>query len=143
MPADFLQKQDKGSGPGLFPKGRSGNPAGRRPGCRNSATLAAEGLLDRRLAKLEQDLRPATRIPYAWADGPTESAEKAVARSFPKGVPPGTRLSRHSPVLAGQDSIDGYCSTRSTSPRTRSLGSSLRRIASAPSLRAMSSTSMS
>ena len=30
----------------LFEKGRSGNPAGRRPGCRNKATLAAEALLD-------------------------------------------------------------------------------------------------
>ena len=29
-----------------FPKGRSGNPAGRQPGCRNKTTLAAEALLD-------------------------------------------------------------------------------------------------
>jgi hypothetical protein len=29
-----------------FEKGQSGNPAGRRPGCRNLATLAAEALLD-------------------------------------------------------------------------------------------------
>jgi Family of unknown function (DUF5681) len=29
-----------------FAKGRSGNPAGRQPGCRNRATLAAETLLD-------------------------------------------------------------------------------------------------
>ena len=29
-----------------FEKGRSGNPAGRQPGCRNLATLAAEALLD-------------------------------------------------------------------------------------------------
>jgi hypothetical protein len=29
-----------------FVKGQSGNPAGRRPGCRNRATLAAEQLLD-------------------------------------------------------------------------------------------------
>src|SRR6266566_1326720 len=29
-----------------FPKGRSGNPAGRQPGCRNKATIAAETLLD-------------------------------------------------------------------------------------------------
>ena len=30
----------------LSEKGRSGNPAGRRPGCRNKATLAAEALLE-------------------------------------------------------------------------------------------------
>ncbi len=29
-----------------FAKGRSGNPGGRRPGCRNRASLAAEALLD-------------------------------------------------------------------------------------------------
>jgi hypothetical protein len=28
-----------------FPKGRSGNPAGRRLGCRNKATMAAQALL--------------------------------------------------------------------------------------------------
>ncbi|HZT19804.1 MAG TPA: DUF5681 domain-containing protein [Dongiaceae bacterium] len=45
MPADSLQKQGPGPG-GPFQKGRSGNPAGRRPGSRNRATLAAEVLLD-------------------------------------------------------------------------------------------------
>ena len=30
----------------LFQKGRSGNPAGRKPGCRNRATVAAEALLE-------------------------------------------------------------------------------------------------
>ena len=29
-----------------FTKGKSGNPGGRRPGCRNRASLAAEALLD-------------------------------------------------------------------------------------------------
>ena len=43
MTADSLQKQEKGH---LFQKGRSGNSAGRQPGCRNRATLAAEALLE-------------------------------------------------------------------------------------------------
>lgn len=35
-----------------FPKGRSGNPYGRRLGARNRATLAAEALLDGEAEKL-------------------------------------------------------------------------------------------
>jgi hypothetical protein len=46
MPADSLQKQSRGHAGRLFRKGRSGNPAGRRPGCRNRASLAAEVLLE-------------------------------------------------------------------------------------------------
>ena len=46
MTADSLQKQDEAPGDRLFQKGRSGNPAGRRPGCRNRATIAAEALLE-------------------------------------------------------------------------------------------------
>ncbi len=46
MTADSLQKQDKGPDSPLFQKGRSGNPAGRQPGSRNRATLAAEVLLE-------------------------------------------------------------------------------------------------
>ncbi len=46
MTADSLQKQGKASGGRPFQKGRSGNPAGRRPGCRNRATMAAEALLE-------------------------------------------------------------------------------------------------
>jgi hypothetical protein len=41
MPVDSLQKQVTAPD-GHFQKGHSGNPAGRRPGCRNLATLAAE-----------------------------------------------------------------------------------------------------
>jgi len=45
MPADSLQKQSECPSGHLFQKGRPGNPAGRRAGCRNRATLAAEVLL--------------------------------------------------------------------------------------------------
>jgi len=41
MPVDSLQKQVTGLD-GHSQKGRSGNPAARRAGCRNLATLAAE-----------------------------------------------------------------------------------------------------
>ena len=46
MTADSLQKQSQGPAGRLFQKGQSGNPGGRRPGCRNRATLAAEVLLE-------------------------------------------------------------------------------------------------
>src|SRR5207253_3074693 len=46
MTADSLQKQSKAPAGRLFQKGRSGNPSGRRPGCRNRATLTAEVLLE-------------------------------------------------------------------------------------------------
>jgi hypothetical protein len=46
MTADSLQKQSECPSGHLFQKGRPGNPAGRRAGCRNRATLAAEVLLE-------------------------------------------------------------------------------------------------
>jgi len=46
MTADSLQKQSQGRAGRLFEKGQSGNPGGRRPGCGNRATLAAEVLLE-------------------------------------------------------------------------------------------------
>jgi hypothetical protein len=46
MTADSLQKQSQVPAGQLFQKGQSGNPSGRRPGCRNRATLAAEVLLE-------------------------------------------------------------------------------------------------
>ena len=46
MTADSLQKQIKDPAGHLFRKGRSGNPAGRQPGCRNRTTMAAELLLE-------------------------------------------------------------------------------------------------
>jgi len=42
-----IAAQDQRTGPGKpFPKGRSGNPAGKPKGCRNKATRAAQVLLD-------------------------------------------------------------------------------------------------
>src|SRR6185437_8037184 len=46
MAADLLQKQREGRRGRPFQKGRSGNPAGRQPGCRNRTTLVAEALLE-------------------------------------------------------------------------------------------------
>jgi hypothetical protein len=47
MATDLLQKQPRRRGPGRpFAKGVSGNPAGRRSGLRNRATLLAEQLLE-------------------------------------------------------------------------------------------------
>src|SRR5689334_24787605 len=42
----FAAKAGQGQNNGLFRKGQSGNPAGRRPGSRNHATLAAGVLLE-------------------------------------------------------------------------------------------------
>ena len=40
------EKQESRDPRGRFSKGRSGNPAGRPPGCRNHATQMAEVLLE-------------------------------------------------------------------------------------------------
>ena len=55
------------------------------------------GNRDRRLARLEQahlEQEPETpaQILYVWRDAPRESADAAIARRFPKGVPAGRQL---------------------------------------------------
>jgi len=50
------------------------------------------GRHDRRLAKLELDLRPAATLFYVWRDRPRETARQAIARRFPAGVPADARL---------------------------------------------------
>jgi hypothetical protein len=62
---------------------------------------------DRRLAKLEQHRRPAARILYVWRNAPMESAEEAIARRFPAGVPAGAHLVICSWQVAGERSCSG------------------------------------
>jgi hypothetical protein len=53
MAMDQIPKRKRKPGPGRpFPKGQSGNPAGRPPGARNRATLLAEQLLEGEAAAL-------------------------------------------------------------------------------------------
>ena len=52
---------------------------------------------DRRIArleqaKLEQARRPSARVFYVWRNAPMESAEEAIARTFPHGLPADARL---------------------------------------------------
>jgi Family of unknown function (DUF5681) len=53
-----------------FEKGRSGNPAGRRPRCRNNVSLAAEALLD---GEAEALIRKAVEL--AFSGDPTETSD--------------------------------------------------------------------
>jgi len=52
MPAEIAPSP---SNPSQFQKGQSGNPAGRPPGSRNKATLAAEALLEGELERLTRE----------------------------------------------------------------------------------------
>ncbi len=52
MPANFQKKQGARDELGRFPKGQSGNPAGRPVGSRNAATQLAEAMLDGEAAAL-------------------------------------------------------------------------------------------
>jgi hypothetical protein len=52
---------------------------------------------DRRIArleraKLEREGRPAANVFYVWRNAPTESAEEAIARRFPDGLPKDAQL---------------------------------------------------
>ena len=47
---------------------------------------------DRRIARLEQKRRPAANVFYVWRNAPMESAEEAIARTFPHGLPADARL---------------------------------------------------
>jgi hypothetical protein len=66
MAVSSLQKQPA-RGPGRpFEKGRSGNPAGRSPGARNKATLAAEALFD---SEAEALSRKAVELALGGSEG--------------------------------------------------------------------------
>ena len=47
---------------------------------------------DRRLTRLEQERRPATKVFYVWRNAPAESTKAAIARTFPRGLPADVRL---------------------------------------------------
>jgi hypothetical protein len=68
---DFLQKQQKQRGR-PFEKGRSGNPAGRRPGSRNRSTQAAQLLL-------EGEAEASTRRPSSSPSGGDPAALRCVS----------------------------------------------------------------
>jgi hypothetical protein len=50
------------------------------------------GARQKRIAKLLRKRRPAERTVLLWYDAERETREQAIARRFPKGVPPRMRL---------------------------------------------------
>jgi hypothetical protein len=50
------------------------------------------GTRHNRLAELRRKRRPQERTVVLWYDAEQETAEQAIARRFPKGVPPRVRL---------------------------------------------------
>jgi hypothetical protein len=57
---------------------------------------------DRRIARLEQERRPAAKVFYVWRNAPTETTEAAIARTFPHGLPADARLVVCSWQVAGE-----------------------------------------
>jgi hypothetical protein len=47
---------------------------------------------DRRLARLEQERRPAAKVFHVRRNAPTETTKAAIARTFPHGLPADARL---------------------------------------------------
>ena len=97
---------------GRFIRGRSGNPAGRPPGLRNRATLAAEQMLDgeaERLTRLALDLahdgdKTALRLCLDRIIAPRR--ERAVSFTMPPIAGPAD-LAIHSCVSSGRRGISG------------------------------------
>ena len=83
MAVDSLQKQPA-RGPGRpFEKGRSGNPAGRRPGARNKATLAAEALFD---SEAEALSRKAVELALGGSASDIAAAMGAIVKAAAQGT---------------------------------------------------------
>src|SRR5258708_15292710 len=82
------------SNPSHFQKGQSGNPAGRPPGSRNKATLAAEALLEGELERLTREA-----IDRAM-DGDALLLRLCITRLMP--APRGRRVQLH---LAGGGNV--------------------------------------
>jgi hypothetical protein len=75
-------------------------PGPERPRSRNASH-------DRRLARLEQaklerERRPSTNVFYVWRNAPAETAEAAIARTFPRGLPADAQLVICSWQVAGE-----------------------------------------
>ena len=62
---------------------------------------------DRRIARLEQERRPAANVYYVWRNAPAETTEEAIARHFPGGLPADARLMICSWQVAGERSCSG------------------------------------
>ncbi len=59
---------------------------------RQSRGGGRSGRQEKRIAKLEQERRPAAKVLCVWRDRSGETTAQAIARSFPDGVPAGPRL---------------------------------------------------
>jgi hypothetical protein len=61
---------------------------------------------ERRLAKLEQERRPAAEVLVIWWNAPQETREEAIARSFPDGVPADAEVVTVKWLLAGEAGVE-------------------------------------
>ena len=59
---------------------------------------------DKRLAKLEKHRSPEPKPVMVWC-GRNDTPEQAIARRFPDGVPPGTRIIRFRWLRRGEESL--------------------------------------
>jgi hypothetical protein len=86
---ETLSRQDRGASK-REALGRAGS--GEHEPRRQSRGGGRSGRQEKRIAKLEQERRPAAKVLCVWRDRPGETTAQAIARSFPDGVPAGARL---------------------------------------------------